>query len=59
MNIFHDLKTPLTVIRGNLQAIKDGIYCMESWIDSTIDGVDEMEVESLFKEFYRQDKSRN
>ncbi|WP_346916405.1 HAMP domain-containing sensor histidine kinase [Clostridium sp.] len=42
MNISHDLKTPLTVVKGNLQAMKDGIYDTESGIDSTIEGVDEI-----------------
>jgi signal transduction histidine kinase len=41
MNISHDLKTPLTIVKGNLKAIKDGIYDM-SYIEPTIDGVDEI-----------------
>ncbi|WP_346888607.1 HAMP domain-containing sensor histidine kinase [Clostridium sp. UBA1056] len=42
MNISHDLKTPLTVVKGNLQAMKDGVYDIDSSIDSTIDSVDEV-----------------
>lgn len=42
MNISHDLKTPLTVIKGNLQAMKDGIYDVETHISPTIEGVDEI-----------------
>lgn len=42
MNISHDLKTPLTVVRGNLQAIKDGIFDVQTYIEPTIVGVDEI-----------------
>lgn len=42
MNISHDLKTPLTIIKGYLKAIKDGLYNKEEYIDYTIEGVDEI-----------------
>lgn len=42
MNISHDLKTPLTVIKGYLKAIKDGMYSKEQYIDYTIDSVDQI-----------------
>lgn len=42
MNISHDLKTPLTIIKGYLKAIKDGIYSKDEYIDYTIEGVDEI-----------------
>lgn len=42
INISHDLKTPLTIIKGYLKAIKDGIYNKDEYIDYTIDGVDEI-----------------
>lgn len=40
MNISHDLKTPLTIIKGYLKAIKDGVYEKEEYIDLTIESVD-------------------
>jgi two-component system, OmpR family, sensor histidine kinase VanS len=42
INISHDLKTPLTIIKGYLKAIKDGIYSKDEYIDYTISGVDEI-----------------
>lgn len=42
INISHDLKTPLTIIKGYLKAIKDGIYSKNEYIDYTIEGVDEI-----------------
>ncbi|MDZ5016665.1 HAMP domain-containing protein, partial [Clostridium perfringens] len=42
INISHDLKTPLTIIKGYLKAIKDGIYSIDEYIDYTISGVDEI-----------------
>lgn len=42
MNISHDLKTPLTIIKGYLKAIKDGVYKKEEYIDLTIESVDEI-----------------
>lgn len=42
MNISHDLKTPLTVIKGYLKAIKDGVYNQNKYIDTAIDSVDDI-----------------
>ncbi|WP_025147997.1 ATP-binding protein [Bacillus sp. H1a] len=42
INISHDLKTPLTIIKGYLKAIKDGVYSKDEYIDYTIDEVDEI-----------------
>lgn len=42
MNISHDLKTPLTVIKGYLKAIKDGLYDKDKYIDITINCVDDI-----------------
>lgn len=42
INISHDLKTPLTIIKGYLKAIKDGIYNKDEYIDYTIESVDEI-----------------
>lgn len=42
MNISHDLKTPLTIIKGYLKAIKDGIYDKEDHMDYVIESVDEI-----------------
>ncbi|WP_144508405.1 sensor histidine kinase [Bacillus mycoides] len=42
INISHDLKTPLTIIKGYLKAIKDGMYNKDEYIDYTINEVDEI-----------------
>lgn len=42
INISHDLKTPLTIIKGYLKAIKDHVYNKDEYIDYTINEVDEI-----------------
>ena len=42
INISHDLKTPLTVIKGYLKAIKDGVYNRNKYIDTAINSVDDI-----------------
>ncbi|QIW22037.1 sensor histidine kinase [Bacillus thuringiensis] len=42
INISHDLKTPLTIIKGYLKAIKDRVYSKDEYIDYTIHEVDEI-----------------
>lgn len=42
INISHDLKTPLTVTKGYLTAIKEGIYDQEEYMDIAINSVDEV-----------------
>ncbi len=42
-NISHELKTPLTIMKGLIEGIQDGVYNDPSHLSSALDEINRME----------------